>query len=104
MKYLLLAYFSTMYMDFKYGWLIRDVTECFTFHVFNWVFTFIIWGGSCNILLYFMYWEIIFFFCKTSPHKLFYEFNVGSHPILMEQELEKNSHVCMVVVFPIFFI
>ena len=42
------------------------------------------------------------FVVKTSLLKLFHEFIVGSHPILMEENLIKISREFKVVVFPIF--
>ena len=41
-------------------------------------------------------------FSKTPPFKLFHEFIVGNHPILMEENLIKISREFKVVVFPIF--
>ena len=44
------------------------------------------------------------FFCKTSHPKLFHEFIVGSHSVLIEQNLRKNSREFKVDNFPMFFI
>ena len=44
------------------------------------------------------------FFCKTLPLKLLHDFIVGSHPILMEENLVKISRDFKVAVFPMSFI
>ena len=92
-------------MHLKYGGLTRDVTGHFKLDVLKREFTSIILGGLCNIFLYLMDWEVIFdFFCKAYPLKLFHEFIVGSHLIMMEQNLRKNSREFKVSVFPMFFV
>ena len=47
-----------------------------------------------------MQWEVTFFFCKTTPPKLYYEFIVGNHPKLIEKNLRKLSREFKVATFP----
>ena len=42
--------------------------------------------------------------CKTRSFKLFHEFNVGNHPILMGQNLRKKFTQIQGLCFPMFFI
>ena len=69
--------------------LTSDVTGSFKLGVIKGDFTSILITGSCTVVDIPCSGRQSSFFCKTTPFKLFHDIIVGSHRILMEQNLRK---------------